>query len=103
MVSEAARPIRRGTADEPSTSVVPKHPESARMTLKKKVATVAGLALLACGLSACAMINHSQAQSRMEQSEDAYLQCLQLYPREPARCDELKKSYERDKAAYEKT
>jgi hypothetical protein len=39
----------------------------------------------------------------MEQSEDAYRQCLQLYPREPARCDALKKVYEEDKAAYEKT
>ena len=39
----------------------------------------------------------------MEQSEDAYQQCLLLYLREPARCDELKKVYEQDKAAYEKT
>lgn len=39
----------------------------------------------------------------MEQSESAYQQCLLLYPREPARCDGLKKVYEEDKAAYDKT
>jgi hypothetical protein len=39
----------------------------------------------------------------MEQSEDAYRQCLQLYPREPSRCDDARKVYEKDKAAYEKT
>ena len=64
-----------------------------------KVTAVVGLTLLACSLSACGI----QARSRMEQSEDAYRQCLQLYPREPARCDALKKVYEEDKAAYEKT
>ena len=63
-----------------------------------KTTRAAGLMLLTCSLSACAM----QAQSRMEQSEDAYRQCLQLYPREPSRCDEAKKVYEQDKAAYEK-
>ena len=68
-----------------------------------KVTSVAGLMLLACGLSACAMVKHSQALSRMEQSEDAYRQCLLLYPRDPSSCDALKKVYEQDKAAYEKT
>ena len=46
--------------------------------------------------------NHYQAQSRMEMSEDAHQQCLLLYPREPASCDQLKRAYEHDKAAYEK-
>jgi hypothetical protein len=68
-----------------------------------KITVVAGLMLLACSLSACGMVDHSQARSRMEQSEDAYRQCLLMYPRESSRCDELKKSYEQDRAAYEKT
>ena len=61
------------------------------------------LMLVACSLSACGIANYSQARSRMEQSESAYQQCLLLYPREPARCDGLKKVYEEDKAAYDKT
>ena len=68
-----------------------------------KATAIAGLMLLACSLSACGILDHNQAQSRMEQSEDAYRQCLLLYPRAPASCDELKKVYEQDKAAYEKT
>jgi hypothetical protein len=64
-----------------------------------KVTAIVGLMLLACGLSACGY----QARSRMEQSEDAYQQCLLLYPTERSRCDELKKVYEQDKAAYKKS
>lgn len=67
------------------------------------VTRIAGLMLLACGsLSACGIADHSRARSRMEQSEDAYQQCLLLYPRETSRCDEAKKSYEQDKAAFDK-
>ena len=59
---------------------------------------IAALMLVAFGVSACGIV----AQSRMEKSEDAYQQCLLLYPRDPARCDQLKQIYEQDKAAYEK-
>ena len=59
---------------------------------------IAALMLVAFGVSACGIA----AQSRMEKSEDAYQQCLLLYPRNPASCDQLKQIYEQDKAAYEK-
>ena len=58
--------------------------------------------LVAFGVSACGISDHYQAQSRMETSEDAYNQCLLFYPREPASCEQLKRAYEQDKAAYEK-
>jgi hypothetical protein len=64
-----------------------------------KIMSGTGLLLVvACSLSACGIA----VRSRMEQSEDAYRQCLQLYPRAPSSCDELKKSYEQDKSDYEK-
>jgi hypothetical protein len=68
-----------------------------------KRATVVGLILLACGLSACGIADHYQAQSRMEKAEDAYRQCLLQHTTDPASCNELKKFYEQDKADYEKT
>ena len=45
---------------------------------------IAALMLVAFGVSACGFV----AQSRMEKSEDAYQQCLLLYPRDPASCDQ---------------
>ena len=68
-----------------------------------KLTSLVGLLLLACSLSACEIVDRPQARNRMEQSEDAYQQCLLLYPTEHSRCDGLKKVYEEDKAAYEKT
>ena len=64
---------------------------------------VVGLVLLASSLSACGIADHYQAQSRMEKSEDAYRQCLLQHTADPASCNELKKFFEQDKAAYEKT
>ena len=64
---------------------------------------VIALVLLASSLSACGIADHYQAQSRMEKSEDAYRQCLLQHTADPASCNELKKFYEQDKAAYEKT
>jgi hypothetical protein len=68
-----------------------------------KVTAVAGLMLLACSLSACGIADHYQAQGRMQKSEDAYRQCLVQHTADPTSCNELKKFYEEDKAAYEKT
>ena len=59
---------------------------------------ITALMLVAFGVSACGIA----ARSRMEMSEDAYQQCLLLYPRDPASCDRLKQIYEQDKATYEK-
>jgi len=68
-----------------------------------KGTTVVELMLLAFSLSACGIADHYQALSRMEKSEDAYRQCLLRHTADPASCDQLKKFYEQDKAAYEKT
>ena len=54
-------------------------------------------------LSACGIADHYQAQGRMQKAEDAYRQCLVQHTADPASCNELKKFYEQDKAAYEKT
>ncbi len=59
---------------------------------------ITALMLTLVGVSACGI----SAQSRMEMSEGAYNQCLLFYPTEPASCDQLKRAYEQDKAAYEK-
>ena len=59
--------------------------------------------LLASSLSACGIADHYQAQSRMEKSQDAYRQCLLQHTADPASCNELKKFYEEDKAAFDKT
>jgi hypothetical protein len=68
-----------------------------------KGTAVGGLLLLAFSVSACGIADHYQAQSRMEKSEDAYRKCLLEHTADPASCDALKKFYEQDKAAYEKT
>lgn len=68
-----------------------------------KVTVVAALILSTCSLSACGIADHYQAQGRMQKAEDAYRQCLVQHTADPASCNELKKFYEQDKAAYEKT
>ncbi len=68
-----------------------------------KVTSFAGVMLLACSLSACGIADHYQAQSRMEKSQDAYRKCVAQHTSDPASCDELKKFYEEDKAAFDKT
>lgn len=68
-----------------------------------KATVVVGLVLFACSLSACGIADHYQAQSRMEKSQDAYRQCVAQHTADSASCNELKKFYEEDKAAYDKT
>jgi hypothetical protein len=53
-------------------------------------------------LSACSIADHFQAESRMNQSQDAYRKCLAANTQEPRLCDPLKAVYERDKADFEK-
>lgn len=59
-------------------------------------------ALALCGLSACGIADHFQAESRMNASQDAYRKCLGQNTREPSLCNPLKAVYERDKADFEK-
>ena len=62
--------------------------------------TICALAL--CTLSACSIADHYQAQSRMNDSQDAYRQCLVEHTGQPSLCDAQKAFYEQDKAAFEK-
>jgi hypothetical protein len=60
------------------------------------------LAVAVGALSGCGIADHFQAESRMNQSQDAYRKCLGDNTGKPALCDPLKAVYERDKADFEK-